>query len=30
MLILLILFMPEGVLGFVLQRLRPAPAADEG
>ena len=30
MLILLILFMPEGVLGFALQRLRPAPAADEG
>ena len=30
MLVLLILFMPDGVLGFVLQRLRPAPAAEEG
>jgi len=28
MLVLLILFMPEGVLGFALRRLRPAPAAE--
>lgn len=30
MLVLLILFMPDGVLGFALGRLRPAPARDEG
>ncbi len=30
MLILLIFFMPEGVMGFLLQRLRPAQATDEG
>jgi branched-chain amino acid transport system permease protein len=29
MLVLLILFMPEGVLGFALRRARSAPAADE-
>lgn len=30
MLILLVFFMPEGVMGFLLQRLRPARVADEG